>query len=233
MGQIFLVRHGQASFGEAEYDRLSALGTTQAKLLGDWWAACGQGFGRVVIGTMKRHRQTAEACLAALPDTLRPKAEWRADAGFDEYDHDEMLVRSRPEFADPSAAKAALEASGNPRKFFAQTFATAFARWQSGEFDAEYRESWPAFRARCAAALERAGAGDDAPTLVFTSGGPIAAITQSLLGVPDEKVAGLNWSLANSAVTKVFHKPGRVTLGYLNSIAHLERTGRAEQITYR
>jgi broad specificity phosphatase PhoE len=232
MGQIFLVRHGQASFGAADYDCLSSLGQVQGKLLGQWWGECGQRFGRVVTGSLKRHRQTAEACVGALPITLKPSGDWHTDTGFDEYDHDELLHRHRPEFADPVAAQKALEASGNPRRAFAQIFSEAFSRWQSGAHDAEYRESWTVFRTRVGAALERAAANDES-TLVFTSGGPIAAITQSLLGLPDARIAGLNWSLANSAVTKLFAKPGRVTLGYLNSIAHLERTGQPEQITYR
>jgi broad specificity phosphatase PhoE len=31
MGQIYLVRHGQASFGSANYDQLSELGHEQAR----------------------------------------------------------------------------------------------------------------------------------------------------------------------------------------------------------
>jgi len=41
MGQLFLVRHGQASAFEENYDRLSSLGERQALLLGQLWlAAC-------------------------------------------------------------------------------------------------------------------------------------------------------------------------------------------------
>ncbi len=59
MGQIYLVRHGQASFGSANYDQLSALGGEQARLLGEWFANCGQRFDRLVTGDLQRHRQTA------------------------------------------------------------------------------------------------------------------------------------------------------------------------------
>jgi broad specificity phosphatase PhoE len=232
MGQIFLVRHGQASFGQADYDQLSPLGQVQAQLLGAWWASCGLQVSRVVTGSMQRHRQTAQACLAELPAGSRP-AQCEVDADFDEYDHDQLFMRAHPQYADPLAAQEALAATGNPRKAFAAAFAQAFARWQSGAHDAEYRESWAAFRARTRAALERAAAASEAATLVFTSGGPIASITQSVLGLPDDQVCGLNWSLANSAVTKLFARGGRVTLGYLNSIAHLERAGAPGQITYR
>ncbi|HJV74342.1 MAG TPA: phosphoglycerate mutase family protein, partial [Noviherbaspirillum sp.] len=58
MGQIYLVRHGQASFGSANYDQLSELGLEQARLLGEWFANSRQQFHRVVTGDMRRHRQT-------------------------------------------------------------------------------------------------------------------------------------------------------------------------------
>ena len=147
-----MVRHGQASFGAADYDQLSPTGVEQSRLLGAWFAGSGLRFGAVVTGSLKRHRQTAEACLGALPGA---PAEWRTDPGFDEYDHEEVIVRLRPDFADPAAARAALEREANPRRAFQQIFSQAMARWMDGAHDAEYRESWPAFRARCVGALRR------------------------------------------------------------------------------
>ena len=35
MGTLYLVRHGQASFGSANYDQLSALGQRQCRRLGE------------------------------------------------------------------------------------------------------------------------------------------------------------------------------------------------------
>ncbi|MGK0529545.1 MAG: broad specificity phosphatase PhoE, partial [Alteromonadales bacterium] len=37
MTDIYLVRHGQASFGKANYDKLSELGGQQAIWLGDYF----------------------------------------------------------------------------------------------------------------------------------------------------------------------------------------------------
>lgn len=237
MGQIYLVRHGQASFGAADYDKLSATGVEQARLLGSWFASCQLRFGQSVTGSLRRHRETAEACLAALPDPLRP-AQVLADPDFDEYDHTDVLVRHRPEFADTEAANAILARHDNPRRAFQQIFDDAMARWMGGQHDTEYRESWPAFRARCVRALRRlveeAAAAQSA--IVFTSGGPIAAICQELLGFPDRRAAELNFSLVNSAVTKLLYRsgqPDRVSLSYLNNFAHLEQTGQAHTITYR
>ena len=41
MSVVLLVRHGQASFGAEDYDRLSALGEEQSRLLGSSLAARG------------------------------------------------------------------------------------------------------------------------------------------------------------------------------------------------
>ena len=73
MGEIILVRHGQANSAardEASYDRLSALGAEQARLLGDWFRAQDIGFDRVLAGTLSRHRATAAAM--DLPLTFSP-----------------------------------------------------------------------------------------------------------------------------------------------------------------
>lgn len=237
MGQIYLVRHGQASFGAADYDQLSPHGVEQSRMLGAWLAACRQGFDQVVTGGLRRHRQTAEACLGALPGSP-PPSEWRADPGLDEYDHVEVLAKHAPQMRDPIAAKDALETDANPRKAFQKMFAQAMERWMGGQHDSDYKESWPAFRARCVGALRRIveGAGGSKSIIVFTSGGPIAAICQELLGFPDRRAAEVNFSLVNSSVTKLLFSSGdraRISLSYLNNYAHLEQTGEARAITYR
>ena len=172
MGQILLVRHAQASFGSADYDRLSALGVEQARLLGSWIASRGRRIDLTVTGNLKRHRQTADACIEVLPAALKPAAAAHSEAGFDEYDADEILLRHRPDFADPALLQRHLEEGGNPRRAFHDLFFAAMRRWMQGAHDAEYRESWNAFRSRCVAALNRVveQAGPSRTSLVFTSG---------------------------------------------------------------
>ncbi len=235
MGQIFLVRHGQASFGTANYDQLSELGVEQARLLGEWFANRGQQFNRIITGGMKRHRQTADACLNALPKSWLSETDWHTDAGFNEYDHDEVLIRHRPSFADPIAVKDFLAQTDNANRAFQKIFQEAMTRWMSGEHDEDYNEPWPVFRSRCIAAFERVleNAGQSQNIIVFTSGGTIATLCQHLLQFPDRQMAELNWSLVNSAVTKLFYQPGKVTLSTLNNYAHLEWLGEKDAVTYR
>jgi broad specificity phosphatase PhoE len=235
MGQVLLVRHAQASFGSADYDRLSALGVEQARLLGAWIASRGRPIDLTVTGNLKRHRQTAEACIAALPEALKPAAAWRSEAGFDEYDADEILQRHRPEFADRALLQRHLDEGGNPRRAFLDLFSAAMRRWMQGAHDAEYPESWKAFCGRCVAALNRVieKAGPSRTSIVFTSGGPIAAICQHLLELPDPRAFDLNVSLVNGAVTGLLYQRGRISVSYLNNFAYLEQTGDARVITYR
>jgi len=237
MGQIYLVRHGQASFGSADYDRLSPLGVEQARMLGQWLAQRSERFDRVVTGGMLRHRQTAEACVEALPQDMRAQGDWLADAGFNEYDHHEVMVRHHPAFGDPEEVKNFLRETPNGKRAFQEIFEQAMLRWMSGAHDADYAESWPQFRERVVNALQRvvASAGASQNIIVFTSGGPIATMCQHLLGLPDSGAAELSWSLVNCAVTKLFYRAGpsnpRLVLSYLNSYAHFET--QAGFITYR
>jgi broad specificity phosphatase PhoE len=234
MAQIHLVRHGQASFGAADYDQLSALGERQARLLGDWYGRCGVRIDDLHRGQLKRHRQTADGLLEGLPSALRPSSEAQVDAGFDEFDHDAMLRALRPEFAPEGAMRAWFEQQAHPARAFQQLFAEAMARWMSGAHDAEYAVSWRAFRERCVAALESACSAPAGDTIVIvTSGGPIAAICQHVLELNDEAAARLCFGLANSGVTRLQRGSARLHLGHLNSTAHLELAGDARLISYR
>jgi broad specificity phosphatase PhoE len=231
MGQIFLVRHGQASFGETNYDQLSVLGAQQGRMLGSWFAQRGQQFHRIVCGDMHRHRQTASACLAELN---LGEMERESDPGFNEYNHHQVMARYRPEFDDPLVVKRFLRETPNGARAFQREFELSMARWMDGKFDHEYDESWPQFRARVVASfrglLETAQSAHN--VVVFTSGGTISTLCQHVLDMPDRKMVELNFSLANAGVTKLFVQPGRVALSYLNNFSHLDLPGDENAVTY-
>ena len=86
MIEIWFIRHGQASFGADDYDRLSPTGIRQSELLGEYLAAAGGRFDRVWSGTMKRQKDTA---VYALGGTLP-----ELDPGFNEFDA-EAVFRDR------------------------------------------------------------------------------------------------------------------------------------------
>jgi broad specificity phosphatase PhoE len=223
MGEIHLVRHGQALVGTTNYDQLSELGLEQARCLGRWLASARYRFDVAVTGTQRRHAQTAEACLgvtAAAPRTI-------ADPGFNEYHRREMMARYDERLATPAGVRALTEVHPDPHRAYEQLFAAAFERWIGGRHDGDYRESFAAFRARCLGSLqrlvERADVGER--IVVFTSGGPIAVIVQSLLGLRDDQVGALNLTIANASVTTLRVVAAEPSLLTWNSFQHLEEGG--------
>lgn len=230
MGAIYLIRHGQASFGARDYDLLSDAGERQAAVLGASLRQRIAGADLVLCGSMRRHQQTAEGALRA----MELPAKWDEDAGWNEYDHVAVLAAHQPRWADQAAMKLELAALPNPRAAFQQEFEKAIARWVGGQHNGDYPESWGGFCARVENALlrlrERLGKSQTA--LVFTSGGPITAVVQQLLQLRDEKAFRLNWTLANAAITKLIYSEHGLHLSSLNDHAHFEGA-HARLITYR
>ncbi|KFN48909.1 histidine phosphatase family protein [Arenimonas composti] len=224
---LLLVRHGQASYGAADYDNLSERGWLQARRLGDWLARGGHRFRAVVVGGMRRHRQTAEAVREGFVAAGLAMPEWVDDAGFAEFDHQAVFSTWMKRNADdPIALRAA---SGQPKDVGAMLQAALLA-WARDELPG-LPESWGGFGARVHAAGERLQAlagGDEA--LVLTSGGVISRLAQIALDVPDHRAVELNLALRNSALSEFHPHAGRLRLGSWNALPHLH--GERELWTY-
>jgi len=221
MSVVLLVRHGQASWGAADYDLLSATGEEQSRILGAALAARGVVPDVVVRGAMRRHRQTAEGTLSA--------GGWDAevveDDGWDEFDHRQML-ELHP--AGPG------EGEELTRERFQEWFEQATLRWTGGAYAHEYDESFAAFGSRVDAALrrtlERLGSGRTA--VVFTSGGPVSWVAASLLSGGADLWTQLNPVTVNASVTKLVVGRRGCTLVSFNDHAHLEAPD-GGLVTYR
>lgn len=228
MAVVLLVRHAQASFGAADYDRLSALGHEQSRCLAAALRPRLDRLALAVAGEMRRHKETALPCLDGLA------AQLEQERGFNEFDPLEVLSRHNPAHANRLRLLADMARTLQPHKAFAATFTAALERWQGGEHDAEYTETWPAFQGRCLAALQavaqRLTSGQTA--LVFTSGGPIGAIAQALLGLSNAQTLALSAGLVNGGVTKIISGGGGMRLCTLNEHSHFEGPQR-RLLTYR
>jgi broad specificity phosphatase PhoE len=233
MADLYLVRHGQASFGGPVYDKLSPVGERQSVLLGEWLKACGLEPDAVATGAPERQQRTAELCMQV--GAGPPRAEWRLLEGLGEYDHDEVLLRHRPEFADRAVLNAELAKARDPRRAFQAIYAEAVARWVGGEHDGDYAESWTAFRARAVASLRALTSLPARSVWAFTSGGPVTAVVQHLLAIPDSHAFEVNWALVNTGVTRIRFSAGqdKVSLSYLNAFPHLEQARDPGLVTYR
>jgi broad specificity phosphatase PhoE len=215
---LLLARHGQASFGAADYDQLSERGHLQSRRLGDWLARGGHTFRAVVVGGMRRHRQTAEGVAAAFAERGLPLPDVVADAGFAEFDHQAVFAAWYDR--DPQHPVAVASRSGHPRDVGAMLRAALLA-WAGDELPG-VPESWAAFGERVRSAGERleALAGGD-EVLVLSSGGVISRLAQIALEVPDHRAVELNLSLRNSALCEFHPERGRLRLGSWNSLPHL------------
>ena len=210
MSVLLLVRHGQASWGSEDYDRLSDLGHRQSAALGEALASRGVKPDLVVRGSMRRHRETTDAAVAA--------AGWNEevveDAGWDEFDHlgtldGTVLFDHRDDESYDDRV----------RRFHA-----TIERWSSGEHDRDYRESFPAFQARVRAAFDRTHdlLGPKETAVVFTSGGPVSWLAATLVegGVPAWR--RLSRVVVNASVTKVHSGRWGTNLVAFNDHSHLE-----------
>ncbi len=223
MGAIYLVRHGQASFGSADYDRLSPLGFEQARVVGEHLKGRIEQVDAIALGNMRRHRETAETAIAA----MGLKTEIIEDADFNEYAFEAIVKAHRPDFHDQSVMKAELAKSGDHKKAFQHFFEAAVARWIGGEHDHEYEESWPQFHSRCGGALDRLvqHLGHGKTALVFTSGGYIGVTVQRLLDLSPQQAFGFNWHIANASITKLLYGSRGMSLQSFNEHGHLETVG--------
>lgn len=210
MAVIYLVRHAQASFGATDYDKLSKLGEQQAKRLGEVLGPLKPDL--VLSGSMRRHAQTAE--LAGFSADV--------DKGFDEFDHEQLIVAHKPVYRRRAVMLADLSRGGNPRRAFQEMFTAATQRWIDGGDG--YTETFEAFCERSEAAVrrtaERLGKGQTA--VVFTSGGPIAVVASRLLSGGDGLWAKLNPVTINTAITKVVSGRSGLTLVSYNEHGHLD-----------
>ncbi|MFW2076674.1 histidine phosphatase family protein [Acinetobacter sp. ULE_I010] len=201
MTTIYLVRHGQASFGAESYDKLSPNGELQAKVLGQYLDKILKEAPYVVVGSMQRHQQTANIALAeSFPDSNLV-----TDSAWDEFNHQQVFAQYDPRFNQPHLLKQDVEQENSPREYLAKIFEGAIGRWTDGEYHHEYDESWPDFKNRVETALQNL-CDELAKTkpryaVVFTSGGVISVAVGKLLELNPGRTFALNWAVANTSFT--------------------------------
>lgn len=221
MGSITFVRHGQASFGTANYDQLSELGTRQCEALGEYLSARGRRFDRVLTGTLRRHAQSLQALgsgLAGLPGASSVEA-------LNEYDAEGLLrahTGGRPPKTTPT---------GDRREHF-RLLREALERWMRGELSVSGLRDWAAFRDGVAAVMDELRRQSDSHVLVVSSGGPIATAIAHVLQAPAPTVVALNLQMRNSALTEFNMTPARHWLTSYNAVPHLDHPERAGWMSY-
>ena len=221
-GTLYLVRHGQASFGAADYDQLSPRGQQQALRLGQYWRERDQRFDAVLCGTLRRHEQT----LVGIREGLGQPLPALALPELNEYDS-QALIRAIHPMPLPHPSTPELY-----RQHF-RLLCDALAQWMAGTISPQDMPSWQDFCAGVHGALERVRQQHGGQqVLLVSSGGPISAAMGLVLSTPAEVTIALNMRIRNSAVTEFSISPKRLMLQTFNDLAHLEGPQYADWVTH-
>jgi len=221
MGTLYLVRHGQASFGAEDYDQLSPLGQQQSVRLGQYWRERGMTFDAVLTGTLRRHAQTwagiAEG--AGYRNNVLP---W---AGLNEYDSEAVIATIHPH---------KLQKPDTPELYrhHFRLLRDGLTQWMNGVVSPKGMPSYDNFLAGVTSALDHVRQNFEGNVLIVSSGGPISTAVGHVLGTTPETTIELNLRIRNSAVTEFQFNPKRHTLLSYNTLPHLDQPELADWVTY-
>lgn len=239
MGRLILVRHAQASFLSQNYDQLSALGETQARLLGEYWARRRVVFDRVRSGPAFRHRQTAQlVCEAYRKAGLKFPAPVIARE-FDEFQGEAVLSQSLPQLlANNDKIRELHEAvqsssdEATKRANFQRLFEAVISLWVGGEIVPANVESWQEFCERVIRGLSGflGESKKGGVAVIFTSGGPLSVAVQYALHLSAQDTLRVAWMPRNCSFSEFLFSGDHFTLSSFNSFPHLDSES---LLTYR
>jgi broad specificity phosphatase PhoE len=228
---LVAVRHGQASFFEANYDCLSPLGEEQSLLLGRYWAARSVRFDEVYSGPRQRQIETARLVGQGFAEFGVPWPETTVREAFDEYQAEAVLKQSLPNLIEKderirdlyTAVERAADRAETLRSF-QKMYEVVIGSWASGELELAEIEPWPLFCERVHRGIEqimKAG-GRGRRVAVFTSGGPVGVTLQRALDITSQRTLEMAWMVRNAAFSEYVFDSARFTLSQFNAIPHLD-----------
>ncbi len=221
MGHLYLVRHGQASLGAADYDQLSLLGLQQSQLLGEHWRAQGISFEAVITGSLKRHAQTLVGIQAGM-GTQHEASVWPS---LNEYDADAIIRAIQPgELVKPTTPE------GYKQHF--RLLRDGLTQWMAGVVSPQGMPSYIEFAKGVTSALDDIRQEYEGHVLLVSSGGPIATAVAHVLRTSPETSIELNMRLRNTAVTQFSFSTKRHSLLSFNSVPHLETPSNKDWVTF-
>jgi broad specificity phosphatase PhoE len=228
MATIYLIRHAQASFGTDDYDRLSPTGHKQALVAGEYLHSLSGTIDVIYSGTARRHLETAQGIAKTVLTKEGKTPEIKIDPRLNEVDADGQFKHLVPilKSSDAEIAQLAEEAKKSSRSY-QKVLSRVFTHWQDLPADYAHLESWPTFSTRVYGAIKDIAnaAGSGANTVVVSSGGSIATITQHVVGLPKSGAYPLFEALLNCSITRLLHTRDRISLGSFNDYSYLHSLG--------
>ncbi len=214
MGQLYLVRHGQANSHattEEDYDRLSELGHKQATLLGQWVDTHEAPFDLVISGTMQRHVETANG----MGFTPNHKDSRLNEMNYFALVHEMQRIHG---LTPPSTSDD-----------FAVHMPQTFTAWEQGSIAGS--EPFSAFETRIRSALSDL-AHPGKRVLCVTSGGVIAMAMRASLGLGITQTAQILLPIYNSSLHRFHVRAQGHVLASFNTIPHLDHPDQSGHRTH-
>jgi broad specificity phosphatase PhoE len=243
---LYLIRHGQASYGVADYDQLSPLGVRQARALGEALAGSplhAERLDAIYTGPLKRQRDTATHLRSAAEEGGRALPDLAVVDELQEYPAFELLRHWVPRLVAEEPAFAALAEGALARpemiRLLDQAFERIIGRWARGEVVTDGVESFTDFASRVQRGLDRIVRthGPGARVAAVTSGGVIAVALHLALGFDLARTLEMGRHIRNASISEFVYRsaefawrPGDFSVVGFNHVQHL---GALELITFR
>ena len=212
MGELYLIRHAQASFGAENYDKLSELGHEQSIALGKVLSEQGVMPDFWVMGDMRRHSATVEGIAEGMGISNPIPLIHR---GLNEFDFTELLnarYRGQPE----------PDNMHSDRKTHFRILRQTVLAWQHGEIE-NPPETWNAFVMRIEAARQFIVTQDKQNILALSSGGVIGQMVAATLKTPAEQQIKLQLQIKNCSVSRFIFTSSAFYLHGFNETPHITK----------
>lgn len=223
MGTLTLVRHGQASFGAANYDQLSTVGELQSARLGAYLAQQSLRFDAVYHGSLQRHHQTWAGIATHLPiegNTVHCRP------GLNEFDGGALIRAQRLSAGEPDLVP-------TDYKAHFRALRNGLKAWMAAELTVPEMPTYASFRQGVLAVIEEIkNAHPDERVLVVSSGGPISTVVGAILETPTHKTIDINYQIYNTALTTFNVSGSGLRLSSFNVTPHLDAAADAPLFTY-
>lgn len=233
MVELYFIRHGQASFGQPAYDRLSTIGERQAELLGRHFKKNGTRFEAVYSGALRRHVQTATIAMNQIDSDRSPNI--IIDSDFNELgSSDQMMNRLFTVIQEDADLSVKMKHIHTDHGAIGRIFDIAEETEMMPVEVTERMRLVEQFRERIRGAIDTVvrKAGDNKKVAIFTSGGPTAVALRQTLETSREQTIRLGWELRNTSMTVLRHHQEQLWLVLFNCVAHLEAQNDPDLITY-
>ena len=236
MSTLFLIRHGQASFGKGDYDKLSKKGVIQSRIVAGHLLSTGAEFDVIYTGTMLRHRETCKEYVSALKERGIAAPEIISTPDLNEYDSKKILTAIVPELvSEDDSWKEHLDKIFTEKKSFQLLFEKVMERWITGAYADTGIPSWNDYLSGVNRSIDEIllNHGIGKKVGIFTSGGTIGAFVKRALGLSDEGALKVTWQIVNSSVTRFKCTTESLMMATFNEHVHLEQCAEKNMITYR